>query len=336
MTKDAGKQAIDRLQARLRYFEKRLARNEIEAPLRIWDLLTGPQRYLSPDEIRSEVQRLLAIYAQKGVGAVMPEVCTCRELFEALAEKLSRPETLPSPALLAVQRSENVIRQTRLRGSKFSDYYQDALGKLRKMGLSLTQIEVLREYGLLATDNVTGFHEGRSGKGRILTLRKAIQHVKQTSEQAFYVEMDLQNLCGLNAALGHTRANHVYARIAAIIRKELSAVAAEAVFFRHGGDEMSAFLIDTTGEAIQAAVKAVRSRVVGLAKRSNLAAIPHPKHPGDVRWRGIGVYFGVCRLSPKHEKNLTLVFRHADTELERQKSGSLASSCDRAGVSSTT
>jgi diguanylate cyclase (GGDEF)-like protein len=218
-------------------------------------------------------------------------------------------------------------------GSKFLGYYENALAKLERMGLTPRQIESLQEFGLLANDAVTGFHEGRFGKGRISTLRRAVQHVKGTGEQAFYVEIDLQNLCGLNAALGHTGANHVYARIAAIIRKELSAAASEAVFFRHGGDEMSAILIETTEEANQAAMEAVRSRVALLAKRRHLDDIPHPKHPGDVRWTGIGVYFGVCRLSPDHEKNLTVVFSRADTELERQKSCSLVASRACAGVS---
>ncbi len=214
-----------------------------------------------------------------------------------------------------------MIRQPKPRKTRFTDYYEDALAKLRKMGLTRPQIEALREYGLLAPDNVTGFHEGRFGVGRIATLQRAIQHVKWTGVSAFYVEMDLQNLGGLNAALGHTRANQVYARVAAIIRHELSGIAAVAIFFRHGGDEMSAFLIDTTEEKIEAAAEAVRSRVLVLAKQRNLDAIPHPKHPDDLRWMGIGVHFGFCRLAPEHEQDHTLVFRQADTALERQKEG---------------
>ena len=213
------------------------------------------------------------------------------------------------------------MRQARSLNGKFSDYHKDALAQLQKMGLSLTQIEALRKFGLLATDNVTGFHEGRSGNARISTLKKAIQHVKRTGEQVFYVEMDLQNLSGLNAALGHTGANEVYGKIAAIIRQELSAVACQTVFFRHGGDEMSAFLIDTTEEAVQSAMEAVEGCVKSLAKRSDLDAIPHPKHLGDLRWSGIGVHFGVCRLSADHEQDPTVVFRQADTELEGHKTG---------------
>jgi diguanylate cyclase (GGDEF)-like protein len=240
------------------------------------------------------------------------------------------------PGMPCRAKEEVVSQQTRLRGNKFADYYQDALAKLEALGLSPTQIEALREYGLLATDNVTGFHEGRFGRGRIATLRRAIQHVKRTGEQAYYVEIDLRNLGGLNAALGHSGANRVFARVAAIIRKGLSAAASEAIFFRHGGDEMSALLIDTTGEAVRAALEAVRSRVGRLAKRSRLDAIPHPKHPGDVRQRGIGVHVGLCRLSAEHEKDLAFVFRHADTELERRKRGTFTSPCDSVRAPATT
>ena len=227
-----------------------------------------------------------------------------------------------------------MIRQTHPRPCKFLDYYQDALARVAKMGLTPKQVGELRRYGLLAKDNVTGFHEGRSGKGRFRTLEKAIRHVQRTGEGVFYVEMDLQNLSGLNAALGHTEANKVYTSIAAIIRIELSAVASETVFFRHGGDEMSAFLIDTTEEAVRGAIEAIRTRVSGLARRSNLDAIPHPKHQDDMCRRGIGVHFGVCMLSADFEKDPTLVFMHADTELEWRKNGT--SSCGCVSGSSST
>jgi GGDEF domain-containing protein len=174
---------------------------------------------------------------------------------------------------------------------------------------------------------VTGFHEGRCGDGRISTLRRAIQHVKRTGAQAFYVEIDVQNLSGLNAVLGHTEANGVYAEIAGFIRQELSVVASVATFFRHGGDEMSAFLIDSSKKAVEAAMETVQSRVRRLARRSHLDAIPHPKHQDDARWWGIGVYFGVCMLLADHEKDPTIVFRDADTELERRKRAMLDSSC---------
>jgi diguanylate cyclase (GGDEF)-like protein len=199
------------------------------------------------------------------------------------------------------------------------DYYEEAMRRIVASGLSPEQIELLKEYGLLATDNVTGFHEGRVGKGRISTLQKAVQHVKRTGELVFYVEMDVENLSGLNAALGHTRANEVYAKIAAIIRSELSRVASEAVFFRHGGDEMSVFLVGATEQAARQAFLRVRRRVGEVARAHGVHETPHPKHPHDRRFNGVGVHFGVSRVLARHEDDPTAVFRLADTELERHK-----------------
>jgi diguanylate cyclase (GGDEF)-like protein len=197
---------------------------------------------------------------------------------------------------------------------------EEAMKNIAAFGVPPDMIEPLRvEFGKLAIDNVTGFHEGRSGDSRISTLHSAIHHVKETGQQAFYVEMDLQNLSGLNTKLGHTEANEVYKRIAAIIRSKLSVIASQAVFFRHGGDEMSAFLIETTREIVQAAMKTVQSLVQTLAKDCKLDTIPHSKHPDEIQWRGIGVHFGVCRLTPEHEKDPMLVFREADSALEEMK-----------------
>jgi len=204
---------------------------------------------------------------------------------------------------------------------------QEAMKKIAALGVPPNMIEPLRvEFSKLAIDNVTGFHEGRSGDARISTLHSVIQHVKETGELAFYVEMDLQNLSGLNTKLGHTEANDVYKRIAAIIRSELSEIASQAVFFRHGGDEMSAFLIQTNREIVQTAMKTVQSRVQALAKECGLDTIPHSKHPDEVRWRGIGVHFGVCRLTLEHEKDPMLVFKEADSELEEMKLRKLGAS----------
>jgi GGDEF domain-containing protein len=166
---------------------------------------------------------------------------------------------------------------------------------------------------------VTGFHEGRSGPGRVMTLGKAIQHVKETGERAFYIVMDLHNLSGLNARLTHSGANEVFRDIAAIIRHELSKVASESSFFRHGGDEMSAFLIHTTPEAVLEGISAVQSGVLMLGRERELHDTPHAKHPHNERLRGIGVHFGICELAAQHETADALVFQEADSRLEQQK-----------------
>jgi cytosine/adenosine deaminase-related metal-dependent hydrolase len=60
------------------------------APVHLDDLLDGPQRRLSAEEIEHETQRLLAVCAEQGVEAVVAEVATCRELLRSLAEACHR------------------------------------------------------------------------------------------------------------------------------------------------------------------------------------------------------------------------------------------------------
>lgn len=209
--------------------------------------------------------------------------------------------------------------QAQRRRRKFVNFYEHAVQRLIASGITMEQIESLRDFGLMPRCNVTGYYEGRSGKGRFWTLEEAIRHVKETAKDSFYVEMDLRNLGGLNAAIGSTRANEVFSAIAAIVRSELSAVACEAAFFRHGGDETSAFLVNTTEQAVREAIDRVHQDVAKLANDNEINDIPHPKHRDDDRFRGIGIHFGMVRLSARHEKDPTLVFKQADIELERSK-----------------
>lgn len=200
--------------------------------------------------------------------------------------------------------------------TKFADYYQAAMKEIIALGITPQQMAVLKKYGLLANDNVTGFYEGRSGEGRYQTLIQAIQHVKQTGEQSFYVEMDLQNLGGINAKLGHTGANEVYTQIAGVIKQQLSAIASDSAFFRHGGDEMSAILVDTSAENIERAFQKISQLTLQIAQKYNVHDAPHSK-PGGIA--GTGIHHGIAQILPQHETNPGLVFREADTKLELNK-----------------
>ena len=230
---------------------------------------------------------------------------------------MTKTDNAKGVSQLAQERHMNFrSNATRIR---FMNYYEEAKRNILKLGITPAQLETLKGYGLLAEDSVTGYYEGRSGTGRFSTLQRAIQHVRRTGEQAFYVEMDFHNLGGLNAALGHTGANEVYRAVAAIARCELSAVASEATFFRHGGDETNAFLVNTTGTCVRAAMEVIRQQVVKFARDKNLHEIPHGKDQQNDCLRGIGVHFGLCEVTAEYEQNPTLVFRMADTELERGK-----------------
>jgi GGDEF domain-containing protein len=295
------------LKARIRQLEALLSLYEPTTTLRPWP--KGPQRVLSPDTVQKAVDRLLVHCPENGIKpsvpeafacAVIPEACTCQELLMALADACHSAE--PRPAR-----------------KRFVNYFQHVQQELVCQGITPEELVALKDFGLLAKDNVTGYWEGRTGKGRFWTLRQAIQHVKETNEIAVYVTLDLQNLGGLNDFLNHTKANEVYSEIAAAVHKELSAVASDSTFFRHGGDETSAFLIDTTERAVLAALALAKDDVLHLAKKHGLDGIPHPKHQGDGRMSGIGIHYGICQMQPEHEDDPTVVFRAAEADLERRK-----------------
>src|SRR4051794_41082214 len=82
----AGEKSLKWLEERVRHLEGRLARHEPQARLLLDEWLNGPQRVLSDEAVQSSIERLLAVCKEKGVEAVLPEVCTCRELLLALAD----------------------------------------------------------------------------------------------------------------------------------------------------------------------------------------------------------------------------------------------------------
>jgi diguanylate cyclase (GGDEF)-like protein len=217
---------------------------------------------------------------------------------------------------------KNTIFEALANRNKFKDHYQQAMEEIVALGITPQQMTVLKKYGLLAKDNVTGFYEGRSGDARYQTLMKAIQHVKQTGEQAYYVEMDLQNLGGINAAKGHTGANEVYTAIAGAIKKYLQPVASEVAFFRHGGDEMSAIMVDTTEQAVIMAFEKVKQEVAQIAQKHGVHDIPHAKD-AIKNPKGTGVHYGIADITPADEKNPKAIFEEADQALELNKKGAM-------------
>src|SRR5690606_31100743 len=126
----------------------------------------------------------------------------------------------------------------------------------REQGLNDAQIEALRPAE--QPDVVTGFFRAED---RVPTIQRAQEWSGRTGRPAIYVEMDLANLGGLNAKLGHSGANEVYRAIADTVREELQQVAPAAQFFRHGGDEMSAVVTGVDHETVRAALANATRRV---------------------------------------------------------------------------
>lgn len=202
---------------------------------------------------------------------------------------------------------------------KFEGHSEKARKALVNLGIPDTQIEILKRYGLFAVDNVTGFQEGRSGPARFETLKDAIAHVLETGERAFYVTMDIRNLSGLNARLGHAGANEVFGKVARIIQTLFDAVAKDVNLFRHGGDEMSAILFDADDALLSATVQSIRRAVTELALLDGLDDVDHPKHPGDPAYSGLGLHVGVAEIKGEFASCPQKLFHIADSQLERNK-----------------
>ncbi|TVM31155.1 LPD38 domain-containing protein [Oceanidesulfovibrio marinus] len=181
-----------------------------------------------------------------------------------------------------------------------------------------------RENYLATDDEVTGYIDARTGKGRSTTLRRAVEHIQETGKQGVYLEWDLTNLGGLNNVLGHSKANEYYSAAAQIVREELENAGAESTsLFRHGGDEMSSVMVGISELDARAALTRAQERIQALAAETTtkdglpLSDIPHTKAG---RKPGVGIAIGATQIDPMDSTDkLGDIFSRADEEVERAK-----------------
>jgi len=189
-----------------------------------------------------------------------------------------------------------------------------------EMGLERQDALVL--YGLSGAESpdvVTGF---APAKDRRPTVARAIETVGASRfDSAFYVEVDIQNLGGLNAALGHTGADQVYSRIARITEQHIENLRTDdhTCSFRHGGDEFSFVVVGAgnTQAQVEAALAAADREIRQYIASEGLATIEHPKHRGNPAKAGAGIVFGVSRI--RGQDQLADVFSAADKVVEQKK-----------------
>lgn len=189
-----------------------------------------------------------------------------------------------------------------------------------EMGLSRPDALVLYDLsGAESIDVVTGF---APAKDRRPTVTRAIETVGASQfDSAFYVEVDIQNLGGLNAVLGHTGADNVYTKIAHITEQHIESLRADdrTCSFRHGGDEFSFVVVGAgnTQAQVEAALAAADREIREYIASEGLADIEHPKHRGNPAKSGAGIIFGVSRISGQAQ--LVDVFSAADKVVEKKK-----------------
>lgn len=190
------------------------------------------------------------------------------------------------------------------------------------MDMSLSRADALLLYdisGAASTDDVTGF---APAKDRRPTVTRAIERAAANQfESAYYVEVDIQNLGGLNAELGHTGADRVYTKIAHITEQHIENLRSDdnTCSFRHGGDEFSFVVVGSlsTQGQVEAALAAADQEIRQYIANEGLADIEHPKHRGNKAKSGAGIIFGVSRI--RGQEQLADVFSTADKVVEQKK-----------------
>ncbi|NEO41984.1 MAG: DUF4157 domain-containing protein [Moorea sp. SIOASIH] len=205
-------------------------------------------------------------------------------------------------------------------------------------------IRLYGKSGADAKDPVTGFDVASDRKP---SVGNAIEFVKgdPQTRSAFYVEVDIRNLGGLNSVLGHNGADQVYNKLATICDEhvqELKTGKVQVARFRHGGDEFSFLVvasdrsvgIDNVENSLNNAQSEIQKYVEetsigelnnnpelyeqkGYKETDKLAIIEHPKHQGDKNYNGTGIAFGVSLIMGKD--SIDSVLTAADQKVELSK-----------------
>jgi diguanylate cyclase (GGDEF)-like protein len=172
--------------------------------------------------------------------------------------------------------------------------------------------------GAKTSDVVTGFAPAGD---RTPTVERALESVAAESQlKAFYVEVDIQNLGGLNSELGHSKADEVFREMTAITERHVRDLGSDSCSFRHGGDEFSFVVIGPNAAKtdIEAALERADTEIREYIDQQGLSRIPHPKHPGDESKYGAGIVFGVSRID--RQESAKDVYGAADRIVEARKS----------------
>lgn len=264
-----------------------------------------------------------AALAEEFVTATGPLVSPSAPKFtepagEAKPAPAEAPTETPYQAPQAADMAEAAPEQTAPQEQPparqpFPSQAEVEIEEARRTGKSADFIEGLKAGGVSAVDDVTGWQEGRTGKARSATAKRAAERAR-AGEPATYAEIDLRNLGGLNAAFGHEGANRHFRAMADILREELTALSPDAQLFRHGGDEVSAVVVGHDAAAVEQALTRAREKVAEYARQNGLDAVPHTKagRPG-----GTGITFGTAAFDPAEEPGA--VFGRADRRVEAAK-----------------
>lgn len=196
-------------------------------------------------------------------------------------------------------------------------------------------VEPVYQQAYAPRDAVTGFHESRiqipekagqkaelvadseaNPSARVRTLKRAQEYAQDNPGRAFYIEADIINLGGLNAAKGHTGANTVYRELAQITNKTLKAAGGNVIAFRHGVDEFSFVVSGVDKATLEAAMQQAKQQLKRYTEQAGLNNITHTKtNKAD----GVGVTTGIAEITP--DESIDTILSRADQDVELEKRG---------------
>lgn len=249
--------------------------------------------------------------------------------------ELQRAAETPGEALRMIL-DEDVSRRARAAGppdsapavAAFETPEEVDRGFLSGLGLSEEQAQAVGER-MPTTDAVTGFATARHHGP---TLERAQEWAERTGRPAQYVEIDLHNLGGMNATLGHSGADRVVRQMTDAVRGEFPEQEGKRIaFIRHGGDELSLVATGYTEAEISQGMTRAEESASRVVRAAGLNDIPHAKGARDEygrdRRRGAGLVWGAAPIEPGVSLELTRA--QADSAVEARKFTRRAEDVDR-------
>jgi GGDEF domain-containing protein len=203
-----------------------------------------------------------------------------------------------------------------------------------------TAKDLFNESGAAVKDVVTGFDVAGDRKP---SVKSAIEYLKNNEgATAFYVEVDIRNLGGLNSVLGHSGADELFREMtdaSAVEANGLKSGKVKVASFRHGGDEFSFLVVAEDGSVnggnVQSAMDDAARNILILTQSTRIskyndapdepykaeniiADIEHPKHKGEEAYYGTGVIYGIGQILGTDD-NVNQSISTADLQVEAKK-----------------
>lgn len=273
---------------------------------------------LTTDEIRPESQSP----AEVPLPTIQPDQPTIEGAGSAIEPSqsdqpigpLTEPEVTPeavapeteSPVAPVQFQTPNDYRR------KESDARIDKIAAER--GLDPDTVAALKDEFAPAPEMDSTF-EGYFRRGeRQQTVERAIAHVQETGQKAFYIEADVQNLGGLNAAQGTSQADVILNEMGKIALSKIQESGGQVVPIRRGGDELSYVVIGAEKDAVDSAIESMEQATQAFAEEKGLSDLPHTKAG---RSSGFGILSGVSEISVGDSPEI--IYSTADGIVEKRK-----------------